>query len=370
MHRIIFALMAMLFISAGQIAAKPVCIDVDGEAAIVKGDLPSARTEAVSRARWSAVEQVAGVEIKGRTVVSDAMLLEDLITTQARGAVTSSRILGEQKGTDTIRVRINACVEPDLARNALTPLAMNSSVSLFIPAMQIKHTGYEESTVFTESLSNALIQRGFTVLDLAQVKSPLSKVTLERALNTGDFLALRSLVYRYHANTILVGKIESTHSTAKGENVGYGISMPFNKVTVRLVYRLLTRGSQRNMRILASGTATAVGVAPHTEDARNAALNNLAEQAVPEIMEKINQRMHELANKITVVVDNVTTPEHTFAVRDQLRQIAWVGEISEEGIGRLKVTFPENPFYLANGLAQKGFQIIQYANDIIRVRQR
>ena len=369
------ALLMMLMIAAAAPAcAKPVCVETEGESALVRGDLPSAKMEALSRAKWSAVEQVAGVELKSRTLVTDSVLLEDLISSQARGVVTSLQVINEQQGSETVRVRVKACVEPSQAREAVSPLALHSTVAVFVPSRKLSSNktaaSYDDSGPFTEAINNALIQRGFTVKDLAEGNGSLRAADLERAMKSDNFLSLRSLAYRYKSNTILIGRIEPTLSTSKGDDVGYGINMPFNKVTVRLTYRLLTRDGKGNLAMLAAGTDEAVGLAPHVEDARNAALKNLAEKTVPVLMDKINLRMKELAHKVIITVAGVNTPEETFAARDQLQQITWVSDIEDEGIGRFRVTFPENPLYLANGLTQKGFRIISFARDAIKVRRR
>lgn len=350
--------------------AKPVCVDVTGEGVLRGGDLSSARTEALNRAKLAAVEQVAGVELKSRTVVSDAALLEEIINTQARGIVTGVQLIGENRQGDLLSVRIKACVEPSQAKDAISPLALNSTVAVFISVGRLDGTGADDVSVLSEMLNNALIQRGFTVRDLADERNPLKHADLEQAIHLNRFLALRSLVYRFKSNTILIGKVEPTLSAVKGDEVGHGIRMPFNKVTARLIYRLLTRDAKGKLVMLAAGSDEAIGLAATPEDARQNALKNLAEQIVPVLVAKVDQRMAELANKITVLVEGVTTPQETFAVRDLVRQITWVGAIEEVGVGRLRVTFPENPLYLANGLTQKGFRIISYSPGMIQVRQR
>lgn len=353
--------------------AKPVCVESEGEAAIIGTDIPSAKTEAISRAKWAAVEQVAGVEINSRTIVENAALLDDIISSQARGVVTSHRLLREQKTSDSIKVRVTACVEPAQARDAVSPLALNSAVVAFVPSRQLGSSGkdarYDDTTSFSEALNNALIQKGFTVRDLAG-GTAIKGADLDKALKGGNFIALRSLAYRYQSNTILIGRIEPTVSTNRGEDVGYGISMPFTKVTVRLTYRLLTRDSRGELTILAAGSEDAVGLAPAVADAHAVALKNLSDKAVPIIMEKINQRIKELANKVLVTVEGVKSPEETFNLRDSLQRITWVGTIEDIGLGQFRLTFPENPLYLANGLTQRGFKVVSYSKDAIRVRRQ
>lgn len=351
--------------------AKPLCVKTDGESLILRGDIPAARVEAVNRAKWAAVEQVAGVEVKSRTIVEDSALLDDIITTQVRGVVTSHRLLQEQKTADSVKVQVEACVEPSQARDAMSPLALNSAVAVFVPARQLggKQVRYNDTTSFSESLNNVLIQKGFIVRDLAGGPG-VKAADVDRALKEGDFIALRSLAYRYQSNTVLIGRIEPAISTNRGEDVGYGVSMPFTKVTVRLIYRLLTRDGRGELSIVAAGSEEAAGLAPAPEDAQAVALKNLSELAVPVIMAKIDQRMNDLAYKISVTIDGIKTPEQSFTARDMLQRITWVGTVEDGGLGHFRVSYPENPLYLANSLIQRGYKIINYSREAIRVQHQ
>lgn len=361
---------SILFLSSVPASAKPVCVEVDGESAIVGNDIPSAKVEAINRAKWAAVEQIAGVDLKSRTIVQDSELLEDFITTQARGVIRSHRLIREQRGADgTIKVRISACVEPSQAREAVAPLAINSTVAVFIPSRRIggREARYDDTNQFSESMNNALIQRGFTVRDLAE-GAGVKAADIEKTMKSGEFVAMRSIAYRYKTNTILIGRIEPVLSTSKGEDVGYGISMPFNKVTARLSWRLLTRDGRGELVILGAGTEEAAGLANAAEDAQAAAMKNLSEKFVPVIMDKVNKRIKDLANKVTVRFDGIKTPEQTFAAKEMLQKLTWVSDVTEIGIGEFHVTFPENPLYLANGLSQRGYRITAYSREIIKVR--
>lgn len=372
MHRQLALVMMSLMLACAlpqPCLARPVCIDSDGEGLIIGNDIYAAKTEAITRAKWSAVEQVAGVELQSRTIVQDSALLDDLITTQSRGVVVSHRLLREHKSNDSVTVRINACVEPSQARDAISPLALNSAVAVFVPTRQLGGTvRYDDTTSFSEAVNNALIQKGFTVRDLAG--GPGVKATdMDKALKEGNFIALRSLAYRYQTNTILIGRIEPTISTNRGENVGYGISMPFTKVTVRLTYRLLTRDGRGELTMLAAGSEEAAGLAPTPADAQAEALKSLSELAIPIIMTKVDTRMKDLAQKVEVTIEDVKTPEETFSVRDTLQRITWVAGVEDLGLGRFRVSYPENPLYLANGLTQRGFKIVSYTKAVIRVRR-
>lgn len=363
---------AFLIMAPKESIAKPVCIETEGEGLIVRGDIPSARVEAVNRAKWAAVEQVAGVEVNSRTIVNSSELIDDIISTKSRGIVANHRLIKEQKSSDGIKVRVNVCVEPSQARDTISPLALNSAVAVFVPSRVLSDQSgqrFTDTTSFSESMNNALINRGFTVRDLA-AGGGVKGADLDNALKSGNFIALRSMAYRYNSNTILIGHIEPSISVKRGDDAGYGIKTPFSKVTARLVYRLLTRDGNGEPTILAAGSEEGYGIAPSPEDAHAAALKNLAELAVPRIMEKIEQRMKDIANRINVTFEGTKSVEETFALRDILQKLTWVSSVDDLGLGRFNATYPENPLYLANSLSQRGFRIIEYSKGNIRVQRR
>lgn len=352
--------------------AKPVCVEVSGESAVVGGDVPSAKVEAVNRAKFSAVEQVAGVDIKSKTVVEDSALLDDMITTQTRGAVSSYRIIRESLDGDSAKALVNVCVEPLSAKSAMSALALNTAISVYLPAKKLvryDNLEYDDENILAQAVIGKLAEGGFSVRDLAETHS-LKLRDIDMALKGGDQTSVRSLVYRYLTNSVLMGKIEPTLSMRKGSDAGYGISMPFNSVTARLSYRLMTKDNNGKMVVLSAGSEEAKGMAPSQDDAYAEALKNLSEKFVPNIIEKIHSRLNEIASKVTIEVEGVRDPAETFELRDQIQKVTWVTKVEEKGIGEFIVSYPENPIYLANGLSQKGFRIVSYTRELIKIRRQ
>lgn len=352
--------------------AKPVCVEVNGESAVVGGDVPSAKVEAVNRAKFSAVEQVAGVDIKSKTVVEDSALLDDMITTQTRGAVSSYRIVRESLEGDSAKALVNVCVEPLSAKSAMSALALNTAISVYLPAKKLvryDNLEYDDENILAQAVIGKLAEGGFSVRDLAETHS-LKLRDIDMALKGGDQTSVRSLVYRYLTNSVLMGKIEPTLSMRKGSDAGYGISMPFNSVTARLSYRLMTRDNNGKMVVLSAGSEEAKGMAPSQDDAYAEALKNLSEKFVPIIIDKIHSRLNDIASKVTIEVEGVRDPAETFDLRDQIQKVTWVTKVEEKGIGEFLVSYPENPIYLANGLSQKGFRIVSYTRELIKIRRQ
>ncbi len=394
MFRKIGALLLFMFVFYSQEAlCETKCVDSEGEAVIVNNDLPSAKAEAVARARWAAVEQSVGVEVKVQTIVQNMALVDDAVSKQIRGVVTGHKVLGEENRKDTIWVKINACVEPTKAKEALSSLALNNSVAVFIPARKPKvvkefeekyktpygktqrsgletRDEYDETNILSETLIGRLIEQGYTVADVAPTHAVEAR-EIEDAIKSGNFLTLRTLMYKFLSNVILIGKVDYAISTRKGEDIGYGVSMPFNNVTVRLTYRIVTRDASGRTVILTAGTEEGKGLAMSVEDAAANGMKDLAQKMTPVVLEKLGQYIKGIAKKIQVKVDGVTDISANFEVKDALQHIAWVAGVEEKGLGEFIVSYPENTIYLANSIAQKGmFHLVNFSPYSILVKYR
>ena len=367
MHRktlfISLALILLLLLPLPGVCAEK-CVRTEGEAAIVGGDIPSARTEAVARAKWAAIEQTVGTEVKAGSIVQDFVLVDEIIKTQAAGVVKSYQILAQENRADTVLVRIKACVEPKMAQEAVSALALNNAVAVFIPARKpaAKETDeYEETNILSETLIGKLTEQGYRVIDVAPTQAA-DAAEIEKALKSGSTLTVRSLMYKFLSNVIIIGKIDYAVSTKKGEDIGYGLSMPFNNVTVRMTYRVVARDNKTgNTEILTAGTEQARGIARSVEDAAAEGLKNLAAKLTPVVLDKIASFIRGNVKKVAIRINGVTDLDTNQEIKGMLQQIVWVTEVEEKRMGEFTVGYPENSIYLANSLRQKGrFKIVDF----------
>jgi hypothetical protein len=383
--KLILVLLFLLMFSSSAVAN---CIDAEGEAAITNNDVPSAKAEAIARAKWAAVENVSGVAVKSQTVVQNMMLVDEAISREIKGVISGYRVLNVDRRVESVAVKINACVEPAMAQRALNSLALNSGIAVLIPIRKPRtvnevvevrdsrrnrverrsaETGFEheESNIFSANLIEKLTDHGYTVVDVAPAHV-VDAMEVERALKSGNFISLRSLTHRFLANILLVGQIDYTVSTAKGQDIGYGISMPFNSVTVRLTYRLLTGDATGRLVTLTAGSASGKGLAGAVDDAVSNALQDLSESLAPIILDKVGKHVKGVARKVTVRVSGVTELSDNFAIKEVLQNISWVSEVEEKGLGEFWVSYPENPIYLANSLVRnEQFKLVNFSTSTI-----
>ncbi|MBI5204483.1 MAG: hypothetical protein HZA11_06155 [Nitrospirae bacterium] len=372
--------LAMPFISEANVK----CIDAEGEAVIVNNDVPSSKTEAIARAKWSAIEQSVGVEVKAQTVVQNFAVVDDAISKNIRGLVTGYKLILEDNRKDTFWVRINACIEPTKAQDALMSLALNNSLAVFIPARKPKviseYTGshgtslqttdeYDETNVLSEKLIGKLIEQGYQVVDVAPTHA-MDAADIEKAVKSGNYMTVRSLMYKFLSNVLLIGKIDYTISTKKGEDVGYGISMPFHNVTVRLTYRLITRDKSGKNIILQAGAEEAKGLAMSVEDATEKGLQALQEKITPIVLEALSKHIKGASKKISFTAKDVSDISANFQIKEILQNTAWVTSVEEKKLGEFLVGYPENIVYLINSLVQKGFRLTNFTNYSVTMEYR
>ncbi|MDD4860921.1 MAG: hypothetical protein PHI33_02315 [Smithellaceae bacterium] len=364
MYSYLLTLLFLLCLTTPDALAQAKCINADGEATIINNDKPSAKMEAVARAKWTAIEQVAGTEVKAGSFVQNFTLVEDVIKTKAGGMVKSYKVLGEGVKDDVLNVKINACVEPSQARDAVSQLGLNNSIALFIPARKPGRHGdeFEENNILSETLIGKLTEQGYTVVDVAPTHAVDAK-EIERAVRSGSTLSLRSMMYKFLSNLIIIGKVDYTISTKKGEDIGYGLSMPFNNVTVRLNYRILSKNNKTGtMEILTTGVEQAKGLANNVEDATAQAMKELAQDLTPIMLDKVGQYIQGNTKKIAVQVKGVDDVDKVLEVKQILQSIVWVSAVEEKQMGDFVVSYPENTLYLANSIKQKGnFKIVNFS---------
>ena len=260
-----------------------------------------------------------------------------------------------------------ACVEPAKAQKAVSALSLNNQIAVFIPARKPRETGggrgeYEENNILSETLIGKLIDQGYQVIDIASTKMADAAV-IERAVTTGNTMNLRSILYKSLSNLLIIGKVDYTISTRKGQDIGYGISMPFNNVTIRLNYRIVAKNSKTgNTEILASGVEQGKALANTVEDAVANAMRDLAENFAPSLIDKISKYVQGSMKKVSVSVAGISDLDTNMETKNILQNIVWVAGVEEQSMGKFVVSYPENSLYLANSIKQKGkYKIVNFS---------
>jgi hypothetical protein len=212
---------------------------------------------------------------------------------------------------------------------------------------------FEETNILSETLIGILTEQNYTVVDVAPTQV-IDAAELEKAIRSGNTLNLRSMMYKFLSNLIIIGKVDYTISAKKGENTGHGIYLSLNNVTVRLTYRIIAKNNKTgNMEILTAGTEEAKGVANDVEAAAGEAMKELAQNLAPAILDKVSQYIKGNTKKVAIKVNDVNDIDTVREIKEILQSIVWVSDVEEKQMGDFVISYPENTFYLANSIEQK-----------------
>ncbi|WP_022850170.1 hypothetical protein [Limisalsivibrio acetivorans] len=342
---IIMALSAVSFAAVKEVSAI-------GEADILNGDVSEARIKAVARAKWAALEEAAGMKVKADTIIQNAVLVDEAIKTEVQGVVKSYEVTGEQQDGSIYRVMVKAVVEETKAKEAMGVLAKNTSIAVLLP-VSFPDGRVEETTALSETVINELITREMEVVDIASTGEGVGASELETAMRNNDYMSLRSLAQKYLSGTILVGKVETSTTASEGSDIGYGVKLPYNVVTGRLTYRLLTEKDGRSV-ILASGYLPVRGQGSSLADATFRMTENLRDRVAGQLVGIVMEKIKGINNRtVTVRLTGKADLKKLMDLKQVLNYTSWVLEVKEQGMDTLMAVYPEKALYLAAALNSK-----------------
>ncbi|HAL85488.1 MAG TPA: hypothetical protein DCM31_00480 [Deferribacteraceae bacterium] len=359
MKKLIILLISAFMCTA--VYAQPVKVSAVGEADIMGGDTASARTIAIARAKWAALEEAAGVKVKSDTILQNAVLVDEAIKTEVQGVIKSFNVTGEEKDDSIYRVQISATVEKTKAESAVGIVSKNTTISVMLPVV-FPNGKVEESSALSENVINELTSRNMEVVDMAGGNG-FGVKELEKAMKSNDYLALRNAAFKNLSNTILIGKVETTATAQQGADIGYGVSLPFNVVTGRLTYRLITE-KYGNRVILASGYIPVRGQGSTIEDATFRMTENLRDSVSATLVGIVMEKMQGANSRmVTVRLMGKTDMDRLMQLKQMLTYTSWVLEVKDQGVDSLVVTYPEKTLYLATSLnGRSGFKVEKFSD--------
>ena len=361
MKKVLFTLLITI-ITATTVFAAGIKVTTLGEADIMHGDTASARVQAVARAKWAALEQAAGIKVKSQAIMQNAALVDEAVKSETEGVVKSFKVTGEEEDGDIYRVQIEAVIEPEGAKEAVSTFSKNTAVAVMLPVVfPDKHV--EEQNALSERVINDLTLNEMEVIDLASSSDGATVNMLEKALKTNNFMSVKNIAFKYMANTILIGKVETTATAKEGTDIGYGASLPFNVVNGRLTYRLIAEKNGRPV-ILASGYLNGRGMGATLEDATNKLMENLSESVATRLVSIVLEKFKGANNKfINVRIAGDTNVNKLVTLKQMLSYTSWVMSVQEQGVDTLVVQYPEKALYLATSINSKPGFSVKKLND-------
>ena len=342
--RILIILLALVSISF----SKEKCIESVGvgEAPITKY-VSSAKMEAYARAKWDAVEKALGTHVFVKDVVENFKLLDEVVTKDVKGFIKNPKIIEEKREGNTLIVKVKGCVYPEKAKKAIGLITKNTVFNVIFLIQDRSYRYSDEMNPITTKLIDIFSKQGFKVQDLASIKS-LDTYEIENALYYRRFFKLRKLLEKTIAGVTIIGKVNFIRKIREGQDIGYGFS-PFSIIYAQANYYVLIKDKGK-IRILASGSMSAKGVAINEDMAKDKALEALADKLAEDIYKKIYKYLSSHRKVVTVVVDGIKSLSENFEIKSKIQKLPWVKSVKDVGIGKFEVEYLDNPVYLANAL--------------------
>jgi len=348
LRKIAAAFAALCTLSLG--AAECIQVTGSGEVDIVGNDKASAKREAISRAKWNAIDKALGTETSVKSVTENFALLDEVVTNDVKGFITDLKILSAEDLGKTFMAEISGCVYPKAAEKALSIISKDSSFSVLILLSEKDNVKFEEMNPVNTGVIKNLIEQGFTVNDVAAM-SDTNPERFSKIVKEKKFGELSGFISKNLSGAAIIGEIEINRSVSKGEDIGYGIASVFHITTAQIQYYMLAKDKDTgNMKIIAANTLSEKGRALDERGSELRAMKSLAEKVNADIVSNINNYLKFKETKVILEVEGTRTVEDNFRIKEKLQKLAWVKEVSDLGNGKFAIVFQENSIYLANSI--------------------
>lgn len=348
-RRISFSFLLLIFSFYTAIASQD-CIPSIGIGEVsIKDNYSSAKTEAIARAKWDAITKALGEDIQVKDVVENFKLLDEVIVKNIGGFVKDVKVLSEENFGDFVRVKIETCVYPKKAEDALSLLTKKTSINVVFIIDDNGRLKVDDMNPISSRFINELIEQGFQVNDLSSSLDLKTLREIERSVQHESLNRLKFLLTRNLAGALIIGKVYFKPVSQMGQDIGYGITNTFNVFNAYVDYYLIVKDKGR-LKILASGNVSAKGMGINPDVAKQKALTKLSEKLTDDILQKIDKYLLYKQNNITLIVKGIDSISKNFEIRNKLQKLAWVKSVEIVGKGKFKVEYLENPIYLANAL--------------------
>lgn len=341
MKRVLFLLIFYIFFS---FYAYGKCIESigEGEATVLNEDIAGAKAEAFARAKWNAVEKALGIYTSVKTVISNFKLLDEVIKNEVGGFIKDVKILESKLLGDTVYVKVKGCVYPKEAEKAISTISQDTKFSvLFI-------INGSDINPISSRIIDILIENGYKVYDLT-TNPDIGHYDIERAIKNRRFSEIKALLSKYLSGALIFGTVNVIPIAKQGQDIGYGISSPFDVIKVQGIYYFLIP-EEGKVRILSSKVLQTIGRGLTKEHAMNNALSIISDEIAEKIVEDIDKYRALKKKIITVIVKNAENTQDNFRVKEIMQRIPWVEKVDDVSIGKFRVTYLEKSIYFANAL--------------------
>ncbi len=359
--RVLFLLCFIMF--AGTVFA--VEIEAEGEAVIVNDDTASAKTIALSRAKWAAIESVSPAKIKIDTIINNSELADEAVKTELSATIKYFTVINEKVKDDKYVVKIKANVIPEKAESIIDGLSSDTSICVMIAG----ELPGDNTLYFDQALSTAVIEqlneKGFSVklIDYSNIKNnDYNKVFANPAYSN-----IKNIVKNADCRNILLGKLSITDM---GSNVGYG-RVSFKLIAGDLNYKLIS-AQNNNIKILKSGFFSGRSQGATLNAAAlniyKSMANNTAVKLVSQVSETVLGNNYK---SIRIVLSGgYSAIDDINELKDDLKNIPFVLQVKEQDDKSVIVDYPDKAYYLGVFLERDNkYKVIKLSDNELIIRK-
>ena len=342
-------LLALIFLLVSSINLYADFVESEGEAMIYNGDIPSAKAIAISRAKWSALESIADMNVKVDTLITNSQLADEAVKIEYEAKFKKIKVLSEGRSGDRYVVKLLVEIDKLDARREVESLSKSTSIAVVIPSI-VANKKYSYITPFSEKVVTELTKEGFEVRDISKELDPDIIKEINSAISKDNYEKLNFLTSKYFTTNILVGKISIRE---RSKNVGY-TEMPFTIVDGSLDWRLIGKKGTRRV-MLASGTYNDNGHGSNLDAAVTNLYKNMSSTTSHKLISDVTDEvLDNTRRKVVVVLSGPRNIRDFYDLLTDIESIPFVLDVVKEGIDTLIVNYPEKTYYLASFLTGGG----------------
>lgn len=313
---------------------------------------------AIHNAMRIAIEEVLGAQIDSKTLVQNNQVIEDEISVNSEGFISSYEIISKNFSEDFFTITIKAEVNDKeietrlLSRLQKKTLIETNANSPRIAVLAYDSSGAEYYEVENEILS-ALSRQGFThITDFSQI----NRAVKTRILNAENDPELRkSLQNDFHIDYIVLSEIKFSNQARKNVTIS---SRLIRVNTGQIIY---AGNSSGNIGSLFN---------PNSE---NFAINIAARHAGYEISKAALNSAAKVEQYITLLVTENTFKKiggNLSSVNEKIKKIDGVNKTFVRKMSRqieIDINFDGTAADLAIELERAGFSIIEVTSDFVKI---
>lgn len=324
----------------------------EGEAVIKDNDIKTAKSMALIRAKWAAVEGESAANVKVDTIINNSKIIDEAIKTELSATVSSYKVIEEKVAGDKYYVKIEATVIDKVKDEKVA--SGNKQICVLIAGV-IPDNRVDFNNSYTLKTISLLNENGFDVVEVDYNK-----------INTKDFLAaiknndktiLANMLKNYKCQNILLG---SLFILDKGSNTGYG-KFNIQMVSAELTWKLL----DNDLKVIKGDTLSGRGQGVSMDDAATRAYKNISETGTMQMVSQVSESLLDSDKKYirVVLTGSNTNIDDLNELRNELKHIPFVLGVKELNNTSLAVNYPEKALYLGMFLERENKYRVVKLND-------